>query len=508
MSYIGQNLPTDVFGGYTTDTFAGDGSATTFTLSQAPFNEQGLIVVINNVIQQPTTNYTVSGTTLTIVGTAVASGDVIYARHTGVALPIGEANALDLQGQSDKLILDADADTTISADTDDQIDFKVGGTDVVTLTNSSLALKGTTPTLTIGDAGAEDTKIVFDGNAQDFYVGLDDSADDLIIGLGSTVGTTPIISVDENKDVSIPDGGLTITTSDNTDQLTLVSTDADGTVGPRLRLFRDSGSPVDNDIIGDIRWEGKDSGGNDFMYANQKVTIHQEADGSEQSMMQFYVALGGSSINVLTLDRASATFNEDSNDIDFRVESNGEENCLFVSGSGDKVQTGRNSDSGVTETGIDFFNFGQMNIFRAANSLRFAIIFNNTDSSAAIGSITMQSSATAFNTSSDYRLKENVDYDWDATTRLKQLKPARFNWISDDTNTLLEGFMAHEVTSIVPQAVAGEKDQVATAEDVTAGLAKQVGDPVYQGIDQSKLVPLMVKTIQELEARIKTLEDA
>ena len=127
MSYIGQNLPTDVFGGYATDTFAGDGSATTFTLSQAPFNEQGLIVVINNVIQQPTTNYTVSGTTLTIVGTAVASGDVIYARHTGVALPIGEANALDLQGQSDKLILDADADTTISADTDDQIDFKAGG---------------------------------------------------------------------------------------------------------------------------------------------------------------------------------------------------------------------------------------------------------------------------------------------------------------------------------------------------------------------------------------------
>ena len=142
MSYIGQNLPTDVFGGYTTDTFAGDGSATTFTLSQAPFNEQGLIVVINNVIQQPTTNYTVSGTTLTIVGTAVASGDVIYARHTGVALPIGEANALDLQGQSDKLILDADADTTISADTDDQIDIKVAGTDVVKITAATLDVTG------------------------------------------------------------------------------------------------------------------------------------------------------------------------------------------------------------------------------------------------------------------------------------------------------------------------------------------------------------------------------
>ena len=60
------------------------------------------------------------------------------------------------------------------------------------------------PTLTIGDATAEDTKIVFDGNAQDFYIGLDDSADDLLIGLGSTVGTTPAISVDEDQKVTLP----------------------------------------------------------------------------------------------------------------------------------------------------------------------------------------------------------------------------------------------------------------------------------------------------------------
>lgn len=69
------------------------------------------------------------------------------------------------------------------------------------LVADNLLLSGTTPTLTIGDAGAEDTKIVFDGNAQDFYIGLDDSADDLVIGLGSAVGTTPAISIDENQDV-------------------------------------------------------------------------------------------------------------------------------------------------------------------------------------------------------------------------------------------------------------------------------------------------------------------
>ncbi len=69
------------------------------------------------------------------------------------------------------------------------------------LVADNLLLSGTTPTLTIGDAGAEDTKIVFDGNAQDFYIGLDDSADDLVIGLGSAVGTTPAISIDENQDI-------------------------------------------------------------------------------------------------------------------------------------------------------------------------------------------------------------------------------------------------------------------------------------------------------------------
>ena len=101
---------------------------------------------------------------------------------------------------------------------------------------------------------------------------------------------------------------------------------------------------------------------------------------------------------------------------------------------------------------------------------------------------------------SDYRLKENVDYTWDATTRLKQLKPARFNWISDDTNTLVDGFLAHEVTSVVPNAVTGTKDEVyAVGHDLE-------GDDLYQSVDYSKIVPLLVKTIQELEARITTLE--
>ena len=102
----------------------------------------------------------------------------------------------------------------------------------------------------------------------------------------------------------------------------------------------------------------------------------------------------------------------------------------------------------------------------------------------------------SYNTTSDYRLKENVVEIEDATTRLKQLKPKRFNFIEEADKTV-DGFLAHEVQTVVPEAVHGEKDAV-----------NEDGTPDYQGIDQSKLVPLLVKTIQELEARITELENA
>ena len=147
------------------------------------------------------------------------------------------------------------------------------------------------------------------------------------------------------------------------------------------------------------------------------------------------------------------------------------------------------------------------------------------DSGTTVGTISVNGSATAYNTTSDYRLKENVDYTWDATTRLKQLKPARFNFIADDTNTLVDGFIAHEVSSVVPEAISGEKDAMMDEEYEVTPAVEEVRDeegnitteaveavmgtrsvPDYQGIDQSKLVPLLVKTIQELEARITALE--
>ena len=142
MAYIGQGLPADVFAGFTVDKFTGTGVASqTLTLTKAPLGETALLVTIDGVVQEPTDDFTVSGTTVTLVGTA-ANGSEINVTHLSGPVQVTQAASLDLNGASDKLILDADADTTISADTDDQIDVKIGGTDVVKITAATLDVTG------------------------------------------------------------------------------------------------------------------------------------------------------------------------------------------------------------------------------------------------------------------------------------------------------------------------------------------------------------------------------
>jgi len=119
------------------------------------------------------------------------------------------------------------------------------------------------------------------------------------------------------------------------------------------------------------------------------------------------------------------------------------------------------------------------------------------------GSITHNGSTIAYNTSSDYRLKENITDITDGISRVKQLNPSRFNFIVDPDRTV-DGFIAHEVQGIVPEAITGEKDAV-----------NEDGSINPQGIDQSKLVPLLTAALQEaiskieaLTTRIEALENA
>jgi len=151
--------------------------------------------------------------------------------------------------------------------------------------------------------------------------------------------------------------------------------------------------------------------------------------------------------------------------------------------------------------------------------------FNTSSGSAVVGSITFSATATAYNTSSDYRLKEDAVPMTGATERVKALRPINFAWKADGSRT--DGFFAHEAQEVVPEAATGTKDAMrdeeyevtpaveeARDEDdnvTTEAVAAVMGTrsvPDYQGIDQSKLVPLLTATIQELIARIEALEGA
>jgi hypothetical protein len=152
-----------------------------------------------------------------------------------------------------------------------------------------------------------------------------------------------------------------------------------------------------------------------------------------------------------------------------------------------------------------------------------------------VGKITSSSTSTSYQTSSDYRLKENVIPLVSALERVNDLPVYRFNFITDTEKTV-DGFFAHEVQSVVPEAIHGVKDGTedigvitniedgkTIKSDVTEPTKLKEGTewtytgsrPVYQSIDHSKLVPLLTRCIQELsakndalEARIAALENA
>ena len=143
------------------------------------------------------------------------------------------------------------------------------------------------------------------------------------------------------------------------------------------------------------------------------------------------------------------------------------------------------------------------------------IQFAQADNS--VGDIAVTGSTTSYNTSSDYRLKENVVPMSASIDRLKQLKPCKFNFITDADKTV-DGFLAHEAQEVVPEAVTGEKDAMRTEEYevtpavmdgetvVTEAVMGEREVPDYQGIDQSKLVPLLVASLQEAVEKIEALE--
>ena len=161
------------------------------------------------------------------------------------------------------------------------------------------------------------------------------------------------------------------------------------------------------------------------------------------------------------------------------------------------------------------FRFRNKDSVSHNRSARVHLYLNDNDTE--VGSIMLGASSSSFNTSSDYRLKENEVLISDGITRLKQLKPYRFNFKITPSETV-DGFFAHEVSSVVPNAVTGEKDAMVPnawyQDGDTIPSGKSVGDVKgysstemeIQSLDYAKITPLLTAALQEAIAKIETLE--
>ena len=154
------------------------------------------------------------------------------------------------------------------------------------------------------------------------------------------------------EDVFVPsvtfNDGVEITTADNTDTLTLTSTDADALAAPNLRLYRNSGSPADSDQLGYIHFVGRNDNSQDVTYAKILSHISDASDGTEDARMDIQLMLAGSLANYITMHSfegggAELALNEGSSDINFRVESDGSTDMLRVDAGTDCTIVGANA---------------------------------------------------------------------------------------------------------------------------------------------------------------------
>ncbi len=330
---------------------------------------------------------------------------------------------IDVNGQ--ELILDADADTSITADTDDQIDFRLNGADKVIFDTSGIKLihddqKG----FRFSTANTAESFIDFGDTDNDAIGRISyDHADDSISFRASATQYLKLSA----------QGTLNFTSP------TAFSGQGDGVIGHHSNNYFYINGGTAGCILQD------NSGGSNRILLRDSNTIEFEVNGSER------MRINSSGYVMINTTSTHAT------------------NARFYVGGANSAITGmaivNDNDAGTIYS---------MYVLNASNSL--------------VGGISNNGSSTTFQTSSDYRLKENVNYDWDGTEKLKQLKPAQFNFINNADETV-EGFIAHETEGVAPYAVIGEKD----------------GEQM-QGMDYGRITPILVKAIQELEERVKTLE--
>jgi len=236
--------------------------------------------------------------------------------------------------------------------------------------------------------------------------------------------------------------------------------------------------------------------------------------GSGTQAIRLENTLGTGNVN-LELKLTGNTFKIGQNNTSLYFEDTAGREYLWYQGANERMRIHSNGTVAINNTNSTYFLevtgssvIGGLRVQGPGSGGNYPALFRDSDATSGfqqllrierggsqVGHIGTTNTSTTYSTSSDYRLKENVKLIAGATSRILQLKPSRFNFIADPDHTV-DGFIAHEAQAVVPECVTGEKDAVDAD-----------GNPVMQGIDQSKLVPLLTAALQEAIGEIKSLKD-
>ena len=280
------------------------------------------------------------------------SQNIIISQGSGanITIPNGQTKAIYSDGAgSGAAMVDAFQDLSIP-DLFIDDDLTVGD-DLILSSDSAIIKFGadadTTLTHTDGSGLTLNStnKLMFN-DASQFIQGS--SATVLSLGATDEIDlTATAIDVNGTMDVSgaiTSSAGATITVADNSDVLTLVSTDADANSGPVLSLYRNSASPADSDVGGQIEFHAENDADEKITYATIRIKTADVSDGTEDGTLAIQTITAGSNRNRFNIQAAETVINEDSRDLDFRVESDSRSHMLFVDASSNRIGVGSCTD--------------------------------------------------------------------------------------------------------------------------------------------------------------------
>ena len=222
----------------------------------------------------------------------------------------------------------------------------------------------------------------------------------------------------------------------------------------------------------------------------------QVSNGNLRLSDGFQLEFGGNNNSISGANASNYLLFYTNNTERMRIDSSGN---LFIGTTTNPVSNAVAIINAVVSSG-DAFNLkhtvngnNMFNLWQTGTTTYTAISFSKGDSQTVRGTISVSTSAVAYNTTSDYRLKENIVPMVGALETVTKLKPVTYKWKENDSDG--QGFIAHELQEVIPDAVTGEKDAV-DAE----------GKPVYQGVDTSFLVATLTAAIQEQQTIIESLK--